>query len=554
LLLVLFLIGVGFLLMTGALRWSGANSTLADRHNDYYRSLAAAEAATEKVISMLAPDFQSGGMGAVDANLGAYGGSYPTAGESAEWGEYDFTNPLGGSHGTYVAKHSDWAYTGLAWKYSGFGAYAASYRIISNARNIGSGNDIVGAVQQDIQVASLPLFEFGIFYGVDMELNPRDGDFQVTGRVHSNRSIYCEPDQRNLTFCDHVTAAQNIVHDNHPDDPESRTFGSVTYLGERDSGVTSLNLPIGAANTPEALRSITEIPPSGEAPGSLLGQQRFYNKADLIILVTNATPVAYSGVNNGFFDVTSYVTNFVTVSTNTFENKRETRSVLFTELDIAKLNASFASLRAALGRYPTVLYIADLRSPGLNEQSGVRLINGQSLPAAAVGLTIATLNPLYVKGHYNAYPAHLGTTNTSQAKPASLIADAVTVLSGNWNDANSGLGLSARLASDTTINAAIIAGIVPSGGGAYSGGVENFIRLLEDWSGHALTFNGSVVVLYESQIARGPWGGIDVYSPPVRRFSFDWNFKDPNRLPPGRPELRAVIRSQWAAIRPNEVP
>jgi hypothetical protein len=385
---------------------------------------------------------------------------------------------------------------------------------------------------------------------VDLELNPGTEDFQVTGRVHSNGNIYCEPDQRQVTFHDHVTAAQQIVHDNHPDDPMNRAFGSVTYLGEHDSMVSTLNLSIGAANTSSNLHKIIEIPPPSELATSLMGQQRLYNRADLIILVNDGGLVARSGVGSGFLDVTSNVTSFVYASTNTFEDKRENRSILYTELDLAQFGA--ASLAAVLGTEPKILYIADQRSPGFNQQCGVRLINGQFLPTA--GLTIATLNPLYVKGHFNA--VDLGSTNTTLAKPAALFADAVTVLSGNWDDSNSGLSLASRQGVDLTINAAIVAGIVPSAGGYYSGGVENFIRLLEDWSPNSrtLTFNGSIAVLYYSQIATGSFGASgEVYSPPSRRYGFDGNFKNPGKLPPATPHLRTLIRGQWAVTHPNSV-
>ena len=495
-------------------------------------------------------------MAGVDGQLGNFGNSYPTVGELAEWGNYDFMDPLAGNNRTYVARLSDEQYTGLNWKYPGFGGFAASYRIISNARRASSGNNIVVGVRQDVQVAEIPIFEFGVFYALEMELCPAAGNFSVTGRVHCNTNIYCKPDLQSVTFYDHVTASGEIIHDNSPNDSTSRTFGSVTYLAERDSKVKSLNLPIGAANPndPVTLHKIIEIPPSPDET-TPLGRQRYYNKADLIILVTNNTPMAYSGVNNGFFNVTSYVTNFVYVSTNnTFINKRENKDILYTELDISKFSAAanYNSLKAVLAGDPKIVYIADQRPLGPNQESGVRLIKGQFLPAA--GLTVATLNPLYVKDHYNA--PDVGSTNTSNAKPASLIADAITVLSGNWDDTKSGGSLTGRPASDTTVNAAIIAGIVPSAGGAYSGGVERFIRLLEDWnpSGKkALTFNGSMVALFASQIATGPAGFVEVNNPPSRKYGFDVNFKDPNRLPPGTPRLRTVIRSQWAAMQPNTV-
>jgi hypothetical protein len=150
-----------------------------------------------------------------------------------------------------------------------------------------------------------------------------------------------------------------------------------------------------------------------------------------------------------------------------------------------------------------------------------------------------------------------GTHDTSGTKPAAVIGDAITILSANWSDTlsvASGL-LSGRPATDTTVNAAILAGIVETGGGYYSGGVENFPRFLENWSGHEFTYNGSMVVMFPSQFAITPWQGtgttIGVYNAPVRDWAFDTNFRDPTRLPPGTPAIRALVRSVWAMIKPN---
>lgn len=192
-----------------------------------------------------------------------------------------------------------------------------------------------------------------------------------------------------------------------------------------------------------------------------------------------------------------------------------------------------------------------MRTQTASIESGVRVKNGQTLPS--LGLTVASPNLLYVQGNYNAPAAHVGTTNTSLTKPAALIGDSVDILSSTWNDANSGSGLGSRTAGNTTINAALLGGIVPSGGGHYSGGVENFPRFLENWSGRTLAYNGSMVVMYYSKIARAPWGGSDVYNPPNRQWTFDLNFMDSTKLPPGTPEVRALIRSEWAAVRPGSV-
>jgi len=155
----------------------------------------------------------------------------------------------------------------------------------------------------------------------------------------------------------------------------------------------------------------------------------------------------------------------------------------------------------------------------------------------------------------------LASTNTSLSKPASLVGDAITVLSTAWNDANGNTSLSSRAASSTTVNAAFLSGIVPTGIYSsvkqYSGGVENFPRFLEDWSGDTLTYNGSMVVMFYSQIATGLWRGTggtyDIYNPPNRAWAFDINFMNSLKLPPGTPSARALIRLSYAFVAPNSV-
>ena len=103
-------------------------------------------------------------------------------------------------------------------------------------------------------------------------------------------------------------------------------------------------------------------------------------------------------------------------------------------------------------------------------------IAGNNQPS---GFTVATPNPLYVWGNYNCpNSAYLGTTNTTTDYPASLVSDALTILSPNWVDSQSAIALGGSgktKATSDTVNAAILTGIVPStGSGAsqFSGGVH----------------------------------------------------------------------------------
>jgi hypothetical protein len=89
---------------------------------------------------------------------------------------------------------------------------------------------------------------------------------------------------------------------------------------------------------------------------------------------------------------------------------------------------------------------------------------------------------------------------------------------------------------------------VPAIAGNYSGGVENFLRFLENWNRTSTTYNGSIVVMFPSIFATNYWIGPGTYySAPTRNWGFDFNFTQPSKLPPLTPELKDTIRVSWAA-------
>src|ERR1041385_6260307 len=525
--LVGVILGAGSLcVLASVLSWSSTSTSLTKRENQYLGSLSAAEAATERVIGQIARDFQTSGDAGVLNQLSVYRQLVPTASSvlnnltnsllggssqqtaNSAWSSFEFSDGQQHLNTTYVDQLTAWGYTALQTTLSGLNGNASTYRIVSNARELNTSFDSVAAIRQNVQIASIPIFGYQVFYALDLEFCPGSA-FSITGPVHANGTIYCHRVGSKLTLQAPVTSERKVLHGKHPDDPTTRTIGQVVYKAGRNMRVNTLNLPIGTNNAPGLLHGRIEIPPPSESTNSPLAQQRYYNK-------------------------------------------RENETVLATEIDVQSFRNQYTTLTTLLGRSPKSLYVADLRTQGLNTQSGVRLINGQTLPSA--GLTVATLNPLYVKGHYNAPSGSLGTTNTSATAPASLVADAITVLSGAWADTNATLLLRARNANNTTVNAAVIAGIVPTGNGYYSGGAENFFRFLEKWEGDTLTFNGSMVVLFPSQIATAPWGASsEVYSTPIRGYAHDVNFKNASKLPPGTPEVRTLIRAQWAMLPPNTV-
>ena len=203
---------------------------------------------------------------------------------------------------------------------------------------------------------------------------------------------------------------------------------------------------------------------------------------------------------------------------------------------------------------------------------GIRLVNGAQLPGNydsanslnTKGFTIASENAVYVKGNYNATGiASVGTPTpstdyipqgTSAHIPASIVADAIVVLSNNWNDAQSfryPFALNQRNATETTVRFAMLAGDArssyennPSQGGSdprLTGGVHNFKRFLENWGSARLNYAGSLINLFNSHNNNGAFKCCtNVYSPPARNWVFDASFLDPTRLPPGTPFFQNI--------------
>ncbi len=230
-------------------------------------------------------------------------------------------------------------------------------------------------------------------------------------------------------------------------------------------------------------------------------------------------------------------------------------------------------------------------------------------PTACGGFTVASENPVYIQGNYNSNcpvasangnctpnsAVHDTTWTTGVQVPhsaASIIADTVTLLSNNWQDAGcvytssaactNALSLTSgslmnpvltpegeqtpattpdRIATTTYYRVAVAAGKNiafyntaqnPEFSYGMDGGVHNFLRFLEDWGGmpttyggtgaqQSLWYEGSIVSLYWSYYNTGPFKCCNlVYSPPDRQYTFDTLFSAPQNLPPGTPMFRNV--------------
>ena len=555
LLMTMIISATALLILAGALAWCATNTRLTARSNQLAQSIAAAEGATEKVLTQVSRDFQNGGERMVLNNLAGYPSIVPTAADSAYWSGWEFSDGNGNVGQTYVALGGWTNYVVLNSAFAGLKGFITPCTIISNARQPNAFQNVIGAVMQQLQLAVIPIFQFAMYTSGDMEISCGQ-PFTITGRVHSNGQLYVEPDNA-MTFLSSVTAVGSVLFQRSPLDTRGPPAGTVVYAIPPLSNVQALNLPIGISNSPTAVREIIEPPPAGEDPNSPMGRLRFYNLADMLVIVSNTTISASSGLFNGC--ATTIPTNqwplFVS-TTNSFWDARESKTVESIDLNVGNLTAwslTNNNLRPALGsRDVSSVYVLDRRTLPGTQLGAVRVTNGRQLPS--LGLTVATSSPLYVLGHFNQPSTpNLGTPNTSTTEPASLVGDAITILSVNWSDSNSTAPVASRGAGPTTVNAAILAGAVDTTQGHYGGGMENFPRFLETWgSANPFTYNGSMVKMFPSLYATNMWGGTNVYAPPQRNWAYDTNFENGAKLPPLTPGLQTVNRSSWSTLAPNQ--
>ncbi|HVU27861.1 MAG TPA: hypothetical protein VHG71_09020 [Verrucomicrobiae bacterium] len=580
LLITMVFIGITLLLLVSVMSWANSNAKQTHRNNMFNTSSAAAEAAAEAAVAYMERDFYNQSL---NTNASIYTTNLPS---QTSWPiHFTFSDTNGTANRISVSTSpANWTtnIVLLGNQYQGLFGAVAQCTVIATATPSNQLYNVPATVKEEFQLASIPIFQFAIFYNLNMEIDP-GAAMSITGPVFSNGGIWAGTG--NLTFNSTVKAVNSIYTSstNFPDPfgPKSKTdsglptFNGGTPLGGQDA----LSMPIGTNTSATAVRDLLGLPPTNVVGTSLQGQQYFYNAADLI--VSNSS----SGVISNYYrnqdgslsyiapDVATYTTNgsgsSKTITTNynnysfvtnvSFYDYREGKTVSAVQVDVSALNKWLTNNTTGIqkntinntdkGHAINSIYVYNNATASSTKLPSVRMVNGSVLPSA--GLTVVTPDPLYVLGNYNATGSAVGTTNTANTAPAALMGDSLTILSTNWNDSKytNGYSLSNRNPSATTVNAAAFEGIVQSTTNDYSGGVENFLRLLENWgSSTALTYNGSIVVMFPSQFATNRWQQTgNYYNAPKRAWAFDLNFKQQSKTPPLTPSVKALIRQRWSA-------
>jgi hypothetical protein len=418
---------------------------------------------------------------------------------------------------------------------AGLNAEVQTYTITSTGSSAVDHSQVT--LSQEFECSLVPIFQFAAFYENDLELAPGT-DMNILGRVHSNGDLWVMAGSK-LNMESYLTASGQLYH--------GSKAGGVPSTGDifiKDTEGNYQNMKNSDDSFLESTDAYWYDSAStrwgGRVQDSTFGQQKiglpladpddphkiieratgnpdsYENAADFRVI--NGKAEALIGAS--WVDVTALLPPG-TITSTTFTDLREGTNVKCTDIDLSILKTT--------AYYPDsgLIYCAN----NTGSFQGTRLVNGQDLGSP---LSIFSEDPVYVQGDFN----------TVGKQPAAIAGDAVTILSNNWADSNSASGLASRVATPTTVNAAIITGNVSSTPGNYSGGLENLPRFLEDWSGTDFNFTGSMINLWDSKYANSLWSTV-YFNEPKRNWSYDTDFDNPTLLPPESPKARIFFRTGW---------
>lgn len=463
---------------------------------------------------------------------------------------------------------------------------AKTYRYLATAEVTGQaqGGPVTAKVSRYFELVASDLVQKAIFFENDLEIFP-GATMNITGDVHTNANLYAG--YNTLSFYENVTAVGDYSNAFKPGDgkhsgtPESPKWSGTGGQSAQLTTQVARQEVLGAAPSTitDDIHKLIEVPGAGTDPDAL-ARRRLFNTSDYQILINSsnvaitsnvagvnvtipAKSVKVTATNNGQQTTANALSSTVTVADTSIKDGRQAGNVLLNTIDVGALSAKIQQMDNTQpdGGKQRVVYTADLAYSD-NSQTAIRLKNGATL---AQDLSIASQNAVYINGDYNT--GKLPPSNLPTAQPpttqdvlsndaaynsftegngydrfsAMVAADAVTVLSNGWIDANSSSGT--RIATPTTVNSAILSGNVPTVPGTYSGGVENFPRFLENWSNVAFTYYGSFIQLFASKQFTAAWGGTTYYQAPIRRWFFEMHFL--TNPAPGFAKVTTKQRGAW---------
>lgn len=475
------------------------------------------------------------------------------------------------------------------------------YRAISEARKANEDRP-EAVLEMQFRSRLVPMFQFAAFYNKDLEILPGptmtlDGRVHVNGDLYLSAGNLLDINGR-ITVARNESSGRTDAggrlfrrrKDNNRcegtvrvDDGDSATnpnpavpcSGQVTNLdpwnGEIRTGLEQVTVPepeeFGIdgqywqlADLRVVLNLHRTTPRIEVRTVNNMYQSAESERLTTSCLAENPDPAAraYENTNAGALDAGNV---YAAEWSNRFYDNREQQTITMLEIDARAVlecldqnsSMNFPDIdTTSEGGLVWYLTVDGPRSNNSQSRYGVRVRNGEALSAISSGapdirgLTIVTDQAVYIQGNYNGRPGQ----PDSEWRPASFLADSLNILSNAWSRDREPNGnprsWGNRHASDTWINAAFLSGTDTTGniegsggqGGGYNGGLENYPRFHEQWSGRTLRYRGSFVSLQQPQRVTGQWSfGSPVYTAPNRDWNYETRFNVADNLPPLSPRF-----------------
>ena len=191
LIIILCFLVVCLIVFASMMHWITSNASVTTRNNQFNMSESAAEAATEKVLSQMNYDYVAQSL----SNSATYYGTTFVPGlatDQASWpikyvysGTNGVTNQISVSMGSWTTNT-----VALNSQYAGLYGLVQPVTITATATPVGQRFNVPATVSESIQFASIPLFQFAVFYNMNLEIDPLRQTMTIVGPVWSNGGLW----------------------------------------------------------------------------------------------------------------------------------------------------------------------------------------------------------------------------------------------------------------------------------------------------------------------------------------------------------------------------
>jgi hypothetical protein len=462
---------------------------------------------------------------------------------------------------------------------------AQEYRYTVTSKAIGINGQVEAILELKFKSRLVPLFQFAAFYNKDLEILP--GPYMnLAGPVHTNGDLYLDSGNT-LEIEGQVTAADDVYRgrknnsvcsSNDIDILDPSSFRTLLGSCSSRTKITEAMLPPWNSMIQIGVPVVTVPEPEdlNPEPGKI-----YWDKADLrLVLHLNSSNNIVTSSSSVGVEVRDASNQVLSSETNTLEdagdcpgsisgravgysdsfyNNREGGNIHMLDVDMrALLNCIHEESLMGTKTLDDdtegglVIHLSVDGPDSAEAQSlyGVRVRNAAELQANVSGApTIRGVTFVSDQAFYS-----MGDYNSINKIPSAFLADSYNALSNAWSDSNT--SWSSRVPSDTTVNAAILAGTDVTGGvegtggqdsGEYNGGLENYPRFHEQWAKspkRTFYYTGSFVSLNSPLHANGAWKyGSPQYTAPNRNWGYDTDFNNAENLPPITPRF-VYLRQQ----------